>query len=244
MDAPQPQPMLSIIIPVFDGESFIAQTLEGIAAGCKRKGRDYEIIAVDDCSTDQTARILEDCRKTLPALRVLTNARNRGKGYSVRVGCLAARGRIIGFLDADNCIPAEELESFITALEQDRCDLAIASRREEGSRILRRQSRGREALGTAGNFLIRLLFRLDLRDTQCGCKFFSRRLVQDLFPVLTVDGWIFDVEILVQAQRRGYRTLVLPVTWKDSGESSVRIRSYLQALHDLLALRIKLGQGR
>src|SRR5437879_299568 len=165
-------PSLSIIIPSYNEESRLPETLRRIASYLRRSGRETEVIVVDDGSRDRTAAVAESFRGEVPSLRIVPNGANRGKGFSVRHGFLEARGRIVLFTDADLSAPIEEADKLLAALESH--DVAIGSRALDRSLISVHQSRFREFAGIVFNKLVRLCLRLPFVDTQCGFNAFRR----------------------------------------------------------------------
>jgi len=228
---------ISVVVPAFNEELCIEETLRSINFFLKNTEENYEIIVVDDCSYDHTSDILIRMEGEGFSVVIIKNEENRGKGFSVRRGCLAARGRVVGFMDADSSVVADEIKRFVSVIKTGDFDLAIASRKEKESRILKSQAWYREKMGAAGNGLIRSFLKIDIKDTQCGFKFFSCRFVEDIFPKLIVDRWLFDAEILKAAEKYKYNIKVLSVDWTHVDGSSVRLGSYLGALRDILKIR-------
>jgi len=138
---------------------------------------------------------------------------NRGKGFSVRRGLLAGKGRIVGFCDADFSTPIEEADKLLAAINRDGYDIAIGSRAMKGSVLARRQPWYREYAGRAFSLYYRLVLIPGIVDSQCGFKFFRREAAHAIFAHQTVEGWAFDAEILFIARRLGYRIAQIPVRW-------------------------------
>lgn len=145
-------------------------------------------------------------------VRLLANPGNRGKGYSVRNGVLNARGEFVLFTDADLSSPIEEAPKLMEALAKG-ADIAIGSRWARSELQTRRQSLARQFLGRVFNGLLRILLRLDFKDTQCGFKAFRRQAARTIFPLQRIEGWGFDPEILFLAQNFGLRVVEIPVRW-------------------------------
>jgi dolichyl-phosphate beta-glucosyltransferase len=170
--------------------------------------------------------------------------RQRGKGWAVRTGMLAARGAYVLFSDADLSTPIEEVEKLFAALESGH-DLAIASRALPESNIQVHQPWHRELVGRLGNLLVRILAVHGIADTQCGFKLFPHDLAQQLFGAQRMTGIAFDMEVLFLAQRRRLRIAEVPVTWIDSPDTRFnRLKDGLQALKDLLRIRWNWLRGR
>ncbi len=225
---------ISIIIPAYNEEKRLPRTLRKIKEFLKKKDWDWEIVVVDDGSSDSSARI---ARKE--GAKVLRKEKNEGKGAAVKEGMLQAEGDFLFFTDADLSTPVEEIERFIPYLE-DRYDIVIGSRALPDSQIIVHQNWGREKMGKIFNFLVRLFFSLPYRDTQCGFKGFRREVAKDIFSQLQTPGFSFDVEVLILAKERGYRVKELGVQWANSSESRVKIfSSPLSMLKELLILKWK-----
>jgi glycosyltransferase involved in cell wall biosynthesis len=226
---------LSIVVPAFNEEKRLGPSLDRILAFCP----DAQIIVVDDGSRDRTEQVARD-----RGVRVERHAENRGKGFSLRVGMLAASGNRILMTDADLSTPIEELPHLEAQLDRG-VDLAIGSRKMPGARLLRRQSLLRETLGKGFTFLSQLALGVRVRDFTCGFKLFTRDSARHLFSKLTVDRWGYDSELLFLAGRRGYRIVEVPVTWTNDLETRVRLGAdVVQSLADLARIRLNAFLGR
>lgn len=232
---------LSIVIPAFNEEERLGPSLAAIRAWLAGKPFAAEIIVVDDGSSDRTSAVARDGLAGLPAFRIIRLETNGGKGHAVRTGVLASSGDIVMFTDADLATPIEELDKFLPRLAEG-SDVVIGSRAIPGSDIRVRQARPRQAMGRFFNRLVRRFILKDFRDTQCGFKAFRRPAALDLFTRLMTSGFAFDVEVLVLARRLGYRIVEVPVVWRHSPPSRVRIvRSSWQMLKELWRIR-RLGR--
>lgn len=210
-------PTISIVIPAYNEGARLGPTLKRVVGFVQQQSWDGEIIVVDDGSHDQTADIVRNYARDYPNVRLLQNPGNRGKGYSVRNGVLHAIGEIIVFTDADLSAPIEEAPKLLSALN-DGADIAIGSRWLRSELQTQRQSVARQVLGRVFNGLLRILLRLDFKDTQCGFKAFRRHAANSLFPFQRIEGWGFDPEILFLARGRGFTVAEVPVLWgHDSG---------------------------
>ena len=236
-------PELTIIIPAYNEELRLPATLEQIAAYVRASGRETEILVVDDGSNDGTAAIAEAFRNNFPALRVLSNGVNRGKGYSVRHGMLEARGRVVLFTDADLSAPIEEADKLLDALETH--DVAIGSRALDRRLIFERQSRFREFAGIIFNTVVRLCLRLPFVDTQCGFKAFRREPCRIIFEQQRIERFGFDPELLYLARHHGLRSIEIPVRWGHSPATKVSmLRDSAQMFLDVLVIRWNSLAGR
>lgn len=228
---------LSIVVPAYNEEKRLGPSLEKIRGYLAAKPYAAEIIVVDDGSTDRTADIAGAALEGRLPCRVLRRVKNRGKGFSVREGVLAAGGQVILFTDADLSTPIEELDKFIQRLEEG-FDIVIGSRALPGCDIRVPQAAPRQALGKFFNRLVRLFVLKGCLDTQCGFKMFRRAAAIDVFSRLRTRGFAFDVELLVLAGKLGYRVGEVPVIWCNSPPSRVRIfRSSWQMLRELWRIR-------
>lgn len=229
------EPILSVVVPAYQSADRITVTIQKLLEYLMPRGP-FEIILIDDGSQDGTAdRILEQVR-VHPEISLIRFAGNQGKGAAVRAGMLAARGRWICFCDADLPIPIGQLDRLRARLE-DGCDVAIASRTlPESSEI--RQDAIRRLLSRTFNRLVRLVFGLPFGDTQCGFKGFRRAAAQAIFSRAQLNGFAFDVEVLLLARQLGFRVGQIPVHVEHSALSTVRLSTHAwEILRDLWTLR-------
>ncbi|MBI5368146.1 MAG: glycosyltransferase family 2 protein [Planctomycetes bacterium] len=230
---------LSVVIPAYNEEARIGRTLDRVLdyLEATRRGS-YEVLVVDDGSRDRTCAEVA-ARGGRGAIRLLTNGANRGKGYSVRHGMLAAAGASRLMSDADLSTPIEELERLETCRAAG-CDVAIASRALAGSDVQLHQPWWRETMGKSFNVFVRLLALRGIYDTQCGFKLFSAPAAEAIFRRLTFEGFSFDVEALFLARRLGFRVGEVAVRWIDSPASKVHpVRDASRMLLDLVRLRLR-----
>jgi len=206
------QPYLSIVIPCYNEQQRLKRAIPEIAAFVAPKG-DFEIIVVDDGSTDGTAHVAEEMAQTHPQVRVISYRPNKGKGNAVRTGMLAAQGRYVLFADADQSTPIRELDKLLPKLERDGYDIAVASRWLPESEVIIAQSRTRRLASRLFWFAVRMLALRGLADTQCGFKCMTREAAQKIFPQVKTNTPVFDVEMLIVATREGYRVAEVPVRW-------------------------------
>ncbi len=227
---------ISIVVPAYNEAQRILPSLERAFTYMEREHPEFEIVLVDDGSTDGMAALVRQRFADRAQLRVLSYGGNRGKGYAVRYGTLQARGDVVLFSDADFSTPIEELEKLLVRLAEG-YDLAIGSRAVSGSEIRQRQPFYREGAGKFFNLLVRLFVLPDFHDTQCGFKCFRREPLLPVVRQLQIDGFAFDVELIALAVAAGLRVTEVPVVWVNSPSSRVRFRHGLAAFADLHGIR-------
>lgn len=215
---PTSGPDLSIIIPAYNEARTIVRTLAAVRDYLDRQGRSYEIIVSAD-GNDGTRERAREFAGADSRFAVLGSARRGGKGRGVREGVHAARGELIGFIDADYKTPIEEIEKVLPGLAEG-YEIVIGSRGVGDSKIVRKQKLYRRIGSKVFALGMRMVTGLHgISDTQCGFKFFTRRAARDIFSRQTIDGYMFDVEILRLAQTLGYRVKEVGILWQDDGDS-------------------------
>jgi dolichyl-phosphate beta-glucosyltransferase len=239
------KPYLSLIIPAYNEAKRIVTTVSTVRAyldssrswagtSCPGPTLGYEIIVVNDGSTDTTAEILSG----IANVEIVSYQPNRGKGHAVRQGMLASKGDYAAFTDVDMSAPIDELANLFTAIHAG-ADVAIASRAIGGSQLLVRQPAYRELGGRMLNLVIRLLAVPGIRDTQCGLKLFAGDLARRVFAKCVLNGWGFDVEALYLARELGGRIAEVPVRWSHDADTRIRpLRAGLQVIRDVLRIRL------
>lgn len=217
--------MLSIIIPAFNEAERLGASLNTILSYVEREARDAEIIVIDDGSRDDTAKIAEQVFASKPeiASRVIRYEQNRGKGYAVRTGLLAARGEIALFSDADLSTPIEETPKLVEPIARGEVDVSFGSRALDRSLIGTHQPWRREQGGKVFNGLVRALTRLPFWDTQCGFKAFRLSVFRPLLGVMKIDRFGFDVEFLYVANLAGLRLREIAVRWDHCEGTKVNV---------------------
>lgn len=229
---------LSVIVPAYNEEERLPSTIREIENYLAPKKFSWELIVIDDGSKDNTIAAAER-EFTSPSSRVDPNPRNLGKGASVRRGMLLAKGKFRLFTDADNSTPIQETEKLITAMRERRCTVAIGSRALEGSQLEVRQPFYREMMGRFFNLIVQTLAIRGIYDTQCGFKIFTARAAEDVFPKQRMNGFSFDVEILMLARRAGHRITEVPVRWVNSPTSRVNpLKDSAKMFLDILRIRL------
>jgi dolichyl-phosphate beta-glucosyltransferase len=212
---------LSIIIPAYNEEKRIKNTLEKILDYLSTRNYTCEIILIDDGSTDRTSDKAREIIKG-DRLVIIKNPVNMGKGYSVKNGILSSKGEILLFSDADLSTPIEELDKILLWIEKG-YDIVIGSRALPESIIEMPQRWLRHTMGKIFNFLVQVFIINGFKDTQCGFKCFKREAAMRIFELQKLSGFAFDVEILLIARRFGFNIKEAPVRWMNSPKSKVHI---------------------
>ncbi|MFE7570968.1 dolichyl-phosphate beta-glucosyltransferase [Streptomyces sp. NPDC057539] len=231
---------LSVVIPAYNEEGRLRPTLDAIRAhlnAAPDRWGTWELIVVDDGSTDGTAAVAVEAAADEPRLRVLTGGGNHGKGHALRQGVLASNGRRVLLTDADLATPIDELDRLDKQLTADGGGAAIGSRAHPDAWIEVRQLALREWLGRLGNRLIRLVAVDGIADTQCGFKLFDGARARAAFADSRLDGWGIDVEILRFFRQSGWPVTEVPVRWAHQPGSKVRPLDYGRVLVELVRLR-------
>jgi dolichyl-phosphate beta-glucosyltransferase len=224
---------LSVIIPAYNEELRLARSLPAILDYLHKQSYTWEVLVVNDGSRDDTVGVAE--RFGGDHVRVITNQPNRGKGYSIRRGMLEAGGKWRLFTDADMSTPIEDLDKFWPVTEQG-YDVVIASRALPDSKLEVRQPKSREFIGRVFNSIVQTFLVRGIGDTQCGFKLFSGEAANAVFPRQTLHGFAFDVEILMLAQRLGFKIKEAPVKWVNDPGSKVSTLNGMKGFFDLACL--------
>jgi dolichyl-phosphate beta-glucosyltransferase len=234
---------LSVIIPAYNEELRLPETLRSVGSYLDSQPYTSEVIVVDDGSVDGTAAVVRACTE-VKSLRLLQHAdgANHGKGAAVRLGMLAAVGSYRVFMDADNSTTLDQIADFWPWSEQG-YDIVIGSRKKQGARIEKRQARYKELAGSFGNLLIRWLAVPGIEDTQAGFKLFSAHAAEELFSRQTIERWGYDIELLAIAGQLGFRVREIPIVWINAPGSKVRLNSYFEVLAEVLHVRRNLKSG-
>lgn len=240
----QTRPAISVIFPAYNEEARLEATLRETAEYFRMTGEDVELIAVDDGSRDGTSPLVHRLADEYSNLRLIRLAANRGKGHAVRTGVLNARGELVLFADADGATPISEVERLKRAIAEG-ADVAIGSRAAASSSVEVRAKLYRRIIGRAFHMLVSGLTVKGILDTQCGFKMFRSAVAHDLFSRMRIDGFSFDVEVLLMAQRQGLQIAEVPVNWEHKAGSRVNLvtDSFKMAI-DLFVIRGHAIRGR
>lgn len=230
--------LLSIIIPARNESQRLPIAIKQLQDFFQYHPYNLEIIPVIQ-GTDETASLVCECAKKDPRIKPVIDSQGHGKGRAIRSGFQQAQGEIILFIDADLSVPPHCLVHLVEQFQATpACDILIGNRYHPQSNIIRRQAWHRQLLSRSFNFFLRFWRLTQFRDTQCNCKLFRHDVAKILCSYSIINGFAFDVEILLIAKNFGYHVAEAPIEWADAGHSHLRIfNNGLQALEDVWNLR-------
>jgi dolichyl-phosphate beta-glucosyltransferase len=240
---------LSVIIPAYNEEKRLPETLKSVIAFLQKQNYSSEVLVVDDGSKDKTSDVVRDfagkAQVQVGAIKGIQklddvqypDGKNRGKGYAVRYGLMQAVGKYRVFMDADNSTSIDHVDRFFPYFKDQGYDIVIGSRHLSDSDVEIHQAWYKELAGQMGNLLIQALAVRGIHDTQCGFKMFTGASVEKICPRLTIDRWGFDVEILAVAQRLGFKMKEAPVVWLNDPNSRVSASAYIEVLGEVFRIR-------
>jgi len=232
-------PLLSVVIPAYNEEQRLPRSIESIERYLDSSRPDYELILVDDGSTDGTRKVMAEAAARNPKVRIEALPANRGKGGALAAGVAVARGDQVLVTDADLSTPIEELAKLEAALKAG-AGVAIASRSVKGSQVEVAQPVYRVLMGKVFNLIVQAVLLPGIWDTQCGFKLFRADVARPVFAALTTDGFGYDPEVLFLAKRRGVRIAEVPVVWRNSAPTKVMpFRSSLDMFKHVVRVRFR-----
>lgn len=245
------KPYLSVIIPAYNESGRkggdLKKNLKEIGEYLGKRKIAYEVIGVNDGSKDDTAEFFRKSAVLVSKLEVIDRKENRGKWFSVREGFMRANGEYRLLTDADGATAITNLEDFWPQMEAGK-DIIIGSRDLSDSKIKKHQPKWKEFLGDAGNLLIQFMLGLGgIRDTQCGFKVLSEKATKEIVPLMQVDRWGGDFEMLMLARKMKYEIMQIPVVWEDAGLSlvgAVGLGGYSSTLKELFQVKWKMMTGK
>ena len=234
---------LSVVIPAYNEQERILQTLLSVGQFLSRQVYDYEILVVDDGSKDKTAEVVKQAEAEVKNMRLVPNKQNHGKGWAVKQGMLEAVGDIRVFMDADNSTKIDEIAKFLPFFDKG-FDIVVGSRRIKGAHVPKDQGALREFLGWAFRTIVHIIVPVGVTDTQCGFKAMTADAAKKIFPHQTIFRWAFDVEILSLAQRAKFKIAEVPITWVNDSASHVKLSGMINMLLEVLTVRLNLITGK
>ena len=229
------KPYLSVIIPAYNEAKRLPLTLVDVDKHLSQQDYSYEILVINDGSKDATAEITERFLPLIANLKLINLPENQGKGAAVRQGMLAAKGNWRLFMDADNSTSISEFAKMIPYFKEG-YEVIIGSRAVKGAKLRPPQSIHRQLAGKLGNLFIQLLLLRKIWDSQCGFKCFSEQAAERIFPLIKINRWGFDIEILALAKKFGYAIKEIPVFWVNDPRTHVKALSYLQVLWETIKI--------
>lgn len=233
---------VTVIIPAYNEKKRLPATLQTICRYFAGHDAEYEIIIVSDGSSDGTAEVINNM--ALEQVSVIEYHPNRGKGYAVRRGLQEATGDVVLLSDADLSTPIAEYGKLLTYIQKG-YEVVLGSRGLHDSEVNKPQRWHRRFMGKTFNRIVKIFLFRDIEDTQCGFKLFSASAVEAILPWMSMDGFAFDVELVLIAQKRGLPIVEVPVKWYNSEESRVIIwRDPLRMLSEIFSIFIKLKTGK
>ena len=216
---------LDVVLPVLNEEKALPATVGTLCDFLSRclSEYDWRVVIADNGSTDDTQAIGTQLADELPGVGY-TRLEERGRGIALHTAWLASSADIVAYMDVDLAAGVGAFPQLVAAIDGEGYEIAIGSRFKEGSKVSGR-SANRELLGRSYSLLFRALFFAEFHDAQCGFKALSRRAANDLLPLVRSSGWFFDTELLLLAEKNGYRIKELPVVWTDDPDSRVQVLS-------------------
>lgn len=229
---------LSIVIPAYNEEARLAPSLQQyVEYFIPLYGEDFEIIVVVNGSKDQTESVARSFANRCKQIVVIVEPRAVGKGGAVMIGFAAAQGDRVGFVDADASTPPDAFDDLARNLGD--AGAIIASRWFPESKVFPPQTFKRRVASRMFNFIVRVLFRVKIKDTQCGAKVLRREAIEAILPEIGITRWAFDVDLLFKLRRAGYRIVEWPTTWHDRGGSQLKVgRASAEMLLAIFRLRL------
>ncbi|MCD6062296.1 MAG: hypothetical protein K0R82_207 [Flavipsychrobacter sp.] len=228
---------LSLIIPAYNEEDRIIPTLREAYAYLLKKKVPFEILVIDDGSSDNTIGVLSKLKQELPALHIIPIAKNKGKGNAVRKGMLAAKGNIRVFADADGSTPIEELDKLLLPLSTSNANITIGSRYITSSEVIKAQSKTRIAWSRTVNRLVQGMLLPGILDTHCGFKAFTSDAAERVFSMCTINGWSFDLEVLTIARRLQMTIVEVPVKWANDERSKGKLKHLPREVYSFFKIK-------
>lgn len=236
----EPNVYLSLIVPAFNEAKRLPKTLARLHDYLSGQSYTYEILVVLDGPTDGTRDVVRGFKDEIPHVKIIDRSVNRGKGYTVREGMLAASGSIRLFTDADNSTDIVHFERMKPLFDRG-YDLVIASRNPKdvaGAQQAVPQAGYKRLIGRMGNLVVQGLTVRGVWDTQCGFKAFRAGVAEQIFSRVTIDGWGFDIEVLALARALGYKLGMIAADWINDDRSHFTQLDYVRVFGEIVKIRV------
>ena len=216
-------PSVEIVIPVLNEERALPSSTPKLHSFLSENLGDYDwrIVIADNGSTDSTPQVAAELTGSYSEIGYI-RLEQRGRGRALRKAWLESEADIVAYMDVDLSTHLDAFPDLVSAIDQDGYDIAVGSRLTRGAKVIGRPPH-REFISRVYSLIFRSMFLTGFRDAQCGFKAVSRPAAQALLPVVQDRGWFFDSELLILAEKNGYRIREVPVTWADDPDSRVRI---------------------
>ncbi|MBI4836929.1 MAG: glycosyltransferase family 2 protein [Candidatus Portnoybacteria bacterium] len=240
------KPYLSVIIPAYNEEETISNTLLDIDKYLSKQKFSSEIIVASDGSKDATVEKSRSMQSLIKNLKVIDNKENHGKGWVIRQAMLEAKGQVRLFMDADNATTVDHFDKMKSFFDEG-YEVVIGTRDPKDAKGATKavdQPFLKRTLGNAANLLIQILAVWGIWDTQCGFKAFSSKAAKEIFSRAKIDRWGFDFEALAIARALGYKIGIIPVYWVNNPNSRVKLLGYLRTIRELFLVRWNLATGK
>ncbi|MBI3742662.1 MAG: glycosyltransferase family 2 protein [Chloroflexi bacterium] len=232
-------PSVDIVIPCLNEEKQLPLSLDRLLDYCRQglSGYQWRIVIADNGSSDRTLAVAKEYEARLPGQVAAIHLEIKGRGRALRKAWLESRADVVCYMDVDLSTGLEALPPLIDAIAKDGCAVAIGSRLMKGSKVELRSLK-RETTSRGYNAIIRLMFRTKFHDAQCGFKAMSRKAADEILPVTKDLAWFLDTEVLIIAEKRGYRVKEIPVHWRDDPDTRVKVvQTAWRDLKGLMRLR-------
>jgi glycosyltransferase involved in cell wall biosynthesis len=237
----EPVPELSIVMPYYNPGNVLGRNVDDVVSVLARTGLDFEVIAVSDGSTDGSGASID--LESTDSIRHIELSQHTGKGEALRVGLTEGRGDYLGFIDADGDLPADLLGPFVQKIRTGDVDIVVGSKRHSGSEVSYPLVRRLYSWGFQQ--MVRLMFDLDVRDTQTGIKVLRREVLEEVLPLMVEQRYAFDLELLVVANQLGFRRLAeLPVRIERQFGSTISLKAVMGILSDAFSIWWRLRVNR
>ncbi|MBU2595374.1 glycosyltransferase family 2 protein [Patescibacteria group bacterium] len=229
------KPYLSVILPAYDEEARIIPSLIKRHEYLEKQNYSYEVLIVNDGSTDKTKELVLEKIKDWPHFQLIDNKINKGKGAVVKQGMLSAQGKWRLFMDVDESVTINEIER-LWPYTQD-FEIIIGSRYTKGGKVTKKQPLIRRIISRGGNLLIQILIAWGIKDTQCGFKMFAEHAAKEIFSLQTMERWSFDMELIAIAKKHGYNIKEVPVVWQEQAGSKLgAAKAAIRSLRDVFII--------